>query len=66
MAVTRTNIILKTVEDWPKFDRAFQTKAVSYDLWDHIKEDSPKALLVEPEMPEPESFKAPPPEAGPA
>ena len=66
MAVTRTNIILKTAEDWPKFDRAFQTKAVSYDLWDHIKEDSPKALLVEPEMPEPESFKAPPPEAGPA
>ena len=67
MAVTKANIFLKGPEDWPNWEREFQKKAIAMDLWDYIKEGNDrKALLVELDMPEPASFKAPPPEAGPA
>jgi len=62
MAVTKANIFLKGLEDWPNWEREFQKKAIAMDLWDYIKEGNDrKALRTEPEMPEPDSFKAPPP-----
>ena len=56
MATTKTDLILNGSDDWPKWDEEFKSKAVAMELWDYIKED-PKALLVEPSMPEPETFK---------
>ena len=60
IATTKANIFLKGLEDWPTWDHEFQKKAIAMDLWDYIKEGNDrKALLVEPEMPKPVSFKAP-------
>ena len=56
MATTKTDLILNDPDDWLKWNEEFKTKAIAIDLWDYIKED-PKALLVEPSMPEPETFK---------
>ena len=63
MASTKSdNIILKGPDDWPKWEREFQKKAIATDLWDYIKGGNDrKALRTEPDMPEPDSFRAPPP-----
>src|SRR5437667_362577 len=63
MASTKSdNIILKGPDDWPKWEREFQKKAIATDLWDYIKGGNDrKALRIEPDMPEPDSFRAPPP-----
>ena len=60
MAATKANIFLKGPEDWPSWEREFQKKAITIDLWDYIKEGNDhKAFLVKPSMPKPVSFKAP-------
>ena len=62
MAVAKTdNIILKGPDDWPKWEREFQKKAIAMDLWDSIKEEDREPLLHKPKMPIPDSFRAPPP-----
>ena len=48
-------------DDWPKWDEEFKSKAIAMYLWDYIKPDSPKNFLIEPEMPEPDTFKQPVP-----
>ena len=61
MAVTKTdNIILNGPTDWTKWDNEFKSRAMSKRLWDYIKPDDPKALLEEPEIPDPATFAPPP------
>lgn len=55
---TKTEIILKGPDDWPKWDSEFKAKAVAMDLWDYVKEETPEALFTKPPMPDPETFKA--------
>ena len=60
MAVTKANIFLKGLEDWPNWEREFQKKAIAIDLWDYIKEENDrKVLRTEPDMPKPDSFRVP-------
>ena len=57
MASAKFEVILKGPDDWTKWDREFQTRAITKRLWNYITENT--ALLEEPVMPEADSYKTP-------
>ena len=52
-STTDSTIILRSPDDWDKWDKQFRAKAVTNSLWEHINPDAPdpKAFLTEPEEP---------------
>ncbi|WQF76846.1 hypothetical protein CDEST_01860 [Colletotrichum destructivum] len=55
-------VLLRTFEDWGRWDEEFQTKSISLHLWDCINPDSDEALMEKPGRPAFESYnrKIPP------
>jgi len=52
-STTDSTIILRSSDDWDKWNKQFRAKAVTNSLWEHINPDAPdpKAFLTEPEEP---------------
>ncbi|KAG7134451.1 hypothetical protein HYQ45_007594 [Verticillium longisporum] len=44
--------LLRTFEDWGRWDEEFQTKATSLHQWEYIDPDSEQSLLEKPQRPE--------------
>src|SRR6516162_1117160 len=55
---TDSSVILRGPDDWDKWNKQFQAKAVAYSLWEHINPNAraPKALMTEPEEPKPGEY----------
>ncbi|WQF76272.1 hypothetical protein CDEST_01286 [Colletotrichum destructivum] len=55
-------VLLRTFEDWGRWDEEFQTKSISLHLWNCINPDSDEALMEKPGRPAFESYnrKIPP------
>jgi hypothetical protein len=57
---TAQSIILRSPDDWEKWNDQFQTRAVSSKLWDYInpENENPEPLLAEPIEPAASDYAA--------
>ncbi|KAK1837411.1 gag protein, partial [Colletotrichum chrysophilum] len=49
-------VLLRTFEDWGRWDEEFQTKSISLHLWDCINPDGEEALMEKPQRPAFETY----------
>ncbi|KAL0932483.1 gag protein [Colletotrichum truncatum] len=49
-------VLLRTFEDWGRWDEEFQTKAIGLHLWDYINPENDGALMEKPARPTVESY----------